>query len=132
MLDVQHVLRIAKDAGQTRERRRQATHPAKVKPELMAERPSQIWSWDITKLRGPSKGVFYHLYVLIDIFSRYNPGWFAGVVAIDAVDISCYDDGGSVRGPRSVHLQCWIGGTWKAVQRTSQIPRGPQVAPPSG
>ena len=41
----------------------------------MADAPSQIWSWDITKLRGPSKGIFYHLYVLIDIFSRYNPGW---------------------------------------------------------
>jgi len=55
--------------------------------------------------------------------------WFAvqlaGVVDIDAVDISCYDDGGSVRGPRTVHLQCWIGGTWKAVQRISQNPPRP-------
>jgi transposase InsO family protein len=67
--------RIARSAGQTRERRRQATHPAKVKPELVAHAPSQVWSWDITKLRGPSKGIYYHLYVLIDIFSRYNPGW---------------------------------------------------------
>ena len=67
--------RIARQAGQTRERRRQATHPAKVKPELMADAPSQIWSWDITKLKGPAKGIYYHLYVLIDIFSRYNPGW---------------------------------------------------------
>ena len=67
--------RIARAAGQTRERRRQATHPAKVKPELVADGPSQVWSWDITKLRGPTKGVWYHLYVLIDIYSRYNPGW---------------------------------------------------------
>jgi len=65
--------RIARAAGQSRERRRQATHPAKVKPELCANGPSQVWSWDITKLRGPAKGVFYHLYVLIDIYSRYNP-----------------------------------------------------------
>ncbi len=67
--------RIARAAGQTRERRSQATHPAKVKPELLADAPSQVWSWDITKLRGPSKGVWFHLYVLIDIYSRYNPAW---------------------------------------------------------
>jgi hypothetical protein len=67
--------RIAKAAGQTRERRRQATHPAKVKPELLADGPSQVWTWDITKLRGPAKGIWYHLYVIIDIFSRYNPSW---------------------------------------------------------
>ena len=47
--------RIARQAGQTRERRRQATHPAKVKPELLADGPSQVWTWDITKLRGPAK-----------------------------------------------------------------------------
>jgi hypothetical protein len=67
--------RIAAAAGQTRERRAQATHPAKVKPELLADVPSQVWSWDITKLRSPTKGVWFHLYVLIDIYSRYNPGW---------------------------------------------------------
>jgi putative transposase len=72
--------RIARAAGQSRERRRQATHPAKVKPELCANGPSQVWSWDITKLRGPTKGVFYHLYVLIDIYSRYNPGWIVSTV----------------------------------------------------
>ncbi len=77
--------RIARAEGQTRERRRQATHPAKVKPELLADGPSQVWTWDITKLRGPAKGIFYQLYVLIDIYSRFNrpgssprsrtPGW---------------------------------------------------------
>jgi len=74
VLPVEHVPH-ARAAGQTRERRAQATHPAKVKPELLADGPSQVWSWDITKLRGPSKGVWFHLYVLIDIYSRYNPGW---------------------------------------------------------
>ena len=67
--------RIASEAGQNRERRRLATHPAKVKPELLADGPSQVWTWDITKLRGPTKGVWFHLYVLIDIYSRYNPSW---------------------------------------------------------
>jgi transposase InsO family protein len=72
--------RIARTAGQSRERRRQATHPATVKPELCANGPSQVWSWDITKLRGPTKGLYYHLYVLIDIYSRYNPGWIVSTV----------------------------------------------------
>jgi putative transposase len=67
--------RIARAAGQSRERRRQATHPAKVKPELLADGPSQVWTWDITKLRGPAKGIFYQLYVIIDIYSRFNPSW---------------------------------------------------------
>ena len=67
--------RIARAAGQTRERRRLATHPAKVKPELLATGPSQVWSWDITKLSGPGKGIWFHLYALIDIWSRYSPGY---------------------------------------------------------
>ena len=67
--------RIAGQAGQSRERRRLASHPAKTKPELLADGPSQVWSWDITKLRGPAKGIWYQLYVVIDIYSRYTPGW---------------------------------------------------------
>ena len=55
--------RLLRAAGQCRERRRQATHPARVKPELVATAPGQVWSWDITKLRGPPRGVYYDLYV---------------------------------------------------------------------
>ncbi len=58
-----------------RERRRQATHPPRVKPELVATAPNQVWSWDITKLAGPARGVWFCLYVIIDIYSRYTPGW---------------------------------------------------------
>jgi putative transposase len=72
--------RIARAAGQSRERRRLAAHPAKVKPELLADGPSQVWTWDITKLRGPAKGIFYQLYVLIDIYSRFNPSWIISPV----------------------------------------------------
>jgi putative transposase len=72
--------RIARAAGQSRERRRQATHPARVKPELLADGPSQVWTWDITELPGPAKGIFYQLYVLIDIFSRFNPSWIVSPV----------------------------------------------------
>ena len=67
--------RILREHGEVRERRRQATHPARVKPELVAEGPNRCWSWDITKLLGPVKWTYYHLYVIIDIFSRYVPGW---------------------------------------------------------
>jgi putative transposase len=67
--------RLLRRAGETRERRRQATHPAKVKPELVATSPNQVWSWDITKLHGPWKGTYHHLYVIIDIYSRYVVGW---------------------------------------------------------
>jgi putative transposase len=67
--------RLLRRAGETRERRRQASHPARVKPELVATAPNQVWSWDITKLRGPAKWTYYHLYVILDIFSRYVVGW---------------------------------------------------------
>jgi putative transposase len=67
--------RLLRQAGETRERRRHATHPATVKPELVATASNQVWSWDITKLRGPAKWTYYHLYVILDIFSRYVVGW---------------------------------------------------------
>ncbi len=67
--------RLLRHAGETRERRSQATHPAAVKPELMATGPNQIWSWDITKLHGPAKWTYYYLYVILDIYSRYAVGW---------------------------------------------------------
>ena len=77
---VSSMYRIARAAGQSRERRRQATHPPKVKPQLLADGPTQVWTWAITKLRGPGKGIFYQLDVLIDIFSRFNPSWMINPV----------------------------------------------------
>ena len=61
--------------NQTGERRRQRVHPVYAKPELIAVRPREVWSWDITKLKGPAKLETYQLYVLLDIFSRYVVGW---------------------------------------------------------
>ena len=66
------ILRANRAAG---ERRCQATHPARAIPELLATRAGQVWSWDITKLRGPQRGVYFDLYVILDIFSRYVVGW---------------------------------------------------------
>ena len=62
-------------AGENRERRRQRTHPAKKKPELIATAPNHVWSWDITRLRGPERGVYYELFVIIDIYSRCVIAW---------------------------------------------------------
>jgi transposase InsO family protein len=67
--------RILDEAGETRERRDQLTHPAYQKPELLATGPNQLWSWDITKLKGHAKWTYFYLYVILDVFSRYVVGW---------------------------------------------------------
>lgn len=67
--------RILAEAGESRERRDQLVHPPYQKPELLATAPNQVWSWDITKLRGPVKWTYFYLYVILDIFSRYVVGW---------------------------------------------------------
>ena len=60
---------------EVRERRRQRRHGHYAKPELLATGPRTLWSWDISKLRGPAKWNYYHLYVIIDVYSRYGVGW---------------------------------------------------------
>ena len=75
LCSISTMYRLLAVAGENRERRRQRTHPAKKKPELIARRPNEVWSWDITKLQGPERGVYYELFVIIDIFSRYVVGW---------------------------------------------------------
>lgn len=67
--------RILKALAMVRERRNVASHPAYSKPELMASKPCEVWTWDITKLKGPEKGIVYSLYVLLDMFSRFIVGW---------------------------------------------------------
>lgn len=67
--------RILVENEEVRERRNQLRHPNYTKPELLATGPNQLWSWDITKLLGPSKWTYYHLYTIIDVYSRYVVGW---------------------------------------------------------
>jgi putative transposase len=67
--------RLLAEHGQTTERRNQLVHPAHRRPELLAARPNQLWSWDITKLLGPATWTYYYLYVILDVFSRYAVGW---------------------------------------------------------
>ncbi|MGI8729000.1 MAG: IS3 family transposase [Solirubrobacteraceae bacterium] len=66
---------LAGEHGGVRERRAQREHPAYTAPELLAERPNEVYSWDITKLKGPAKWTYYYLYVILDVFSRYAVGW---------------------------------------------------------
>jgi putative transposase len=75
LASVSTMYRVLRDHDEVRERRRQATHPAAKKPELLATRPNQVYSWDITKLAGPAKWTWFYLYVILDIYSRYVPGW---------------------------------------------------------
>ena len=81
-----------------RERRNQREHPQYAKPELVATAPNQTWSWDITKLLGPTKWTYFHLYVVLDIFSRYAVGWMVAdrensVLAGHLIEESCHKQG---------------------------------------
>jgi putative transposase len=98
---------VLREAGESRERRRQATHPAAVKPELVATGPNQVWSRDITKLHGPAKWACYHLYVILDIHSRYAAGWMvatreSAVLAEKLISETCAKQG-ITRGQLSLH-----------------------------
>ena len=72
---VRTMYRVLAAEGPVRERRNQLRHPSYAKPELLATGPNQVWSWDLTKLRAARKWTYYHLYVLLDIYSRYVVGW---------------------------------------------------------
>jgi len=67
--------RILADHQEVCERRRQRRHVTYIKPELLATAPNEVWSWDITQLKGPVKWYYFYLYVILDVFSRYVVGW---------------------------------------------------------
>ena len=90
--------RILEKHNEVRERRNQLSHPRYQKPELIADGPNQVWSWDITKLRGPVKWSYYYLYVILDIFSRYVVGWMVAgrelaSLAAKLIETSCEKQG---------------------------------------
>lgn len=90
--------RILSKNQEIQERRRQAQHPHYAPPQLLAESPNQVWTWDITKLAGPSKGIYYQLYVIIDIFSRFVVGWMVAaqetaVLAKHFIEETCISQG---------------------------------------
>src|ERR1039458_5569279 len=75
LCSIRTMYRILQHEGESGERRDQLVHPSYQKPELLATAPNQLWSWDITKLRGPVKWTYFYLYVTLDVFSRYVTGW---------------------------------------------------------
>ena len=86
--------RILGEHGQVRERRNQLQHPTYKTPELLARGPNELWSWDITKLKGPVKWTYFYLYVILDVFSRYVVGWMvargeSAALARDLIETSC-------------------------------------------
>lgn len=75
LCSIRTMYRILAQSNEVNERRKQVSRPHYQKPELLATGPNQVWSWDITKLKGPAKWTYFYLYVILDIFSRYVVGW---------------------------------------------------------
>jgi putative transposase len=75
LCSISTMYRLLRERGETGDRRRRAIHPARVKPELLATKPNQCWSWDLTKLAGPARWTWFYLYTILDIYSRYVVGW---------------------------------------------------------
>jgi len=95
---IRTMYRILAANDQVRERRAQRQHPTYTKPQLVATAPNQVWTWDITKLPGPTKGTYFSLYVILDLFSRYIVGWQVAMresaaVYQELVEACCEDQG---------------------------------------
>jgi putative transposase len=88
LCSIRTMYRLLKQRGEVRERRSVLSHPPYQRPELLATKPDEVWSWDITKLRGPEKWVYYCLYVVLDIFSRYVVGWM--VATTETADLATH------------------------------------------
>ena len=111
--------RILAAHAEVRERRDQARHPVYTKPELLATQPNQLWSWDITKLRGPVKWTYFYLYVILDVFSRYGVGWMiaereAAELAEQLIAETCAKQG-IERGQLTIHADRGSAMTAKSV-----------------
>jgi putative transposase len=107
LCSISTMYRLLRERDEVRERRRTARHPAHIKPELVATGPNQVWSWDITKLRGPYKWTWFHLYAILDVYSRYAVGWTvttreSGKLAEQLID-ACLADEGITRGQLTIH-----------------------------
>jgi putative transposase len=98
--------RLLRERGTSGDRRAHASHPARKKPELLAAGPNEIWSWDITKLKGPARGTWYMLYVIMDIYSRKAVHWEiwpaeTGILAREFIEHAIESNGGIK--PKAVH-----------------------------
>jgi len=98
LCSVRTLYRILASAQEVRERRNLLRHPRYQPPQLLATAPNQVWSWDITKLLGPVKWLYFYLYVMLDLFSRYVVGWMlaereSGGLAKTLIEASCAKQG---------------------------------------
>jgi putative transposase len=99
LCSIRTMYRILKSAhGNVRERRKQVQRPVYEKPELLATKPNEVYSWDITKLKGPVKWTYFYLYVILDIFSRYVVGWMvahreSAALAKRLIEDTCHKQG---------------------------------------
>jgi putative transposase len=98
LCSVRTMYRLLGDRGELHERRDRLVRPAYQRPELVATAPNQVWSWDLTKLRGPVTWLYFHLYVLMDLFSRFVVGWLlarheSGALARRLIAESCARQG---------------------------------------
>ena len=121
LCSIRTMYRLLAAAGESRERRRQRTHPANKKPELIANHPNAVWSWDITKLRSTVRGKYFELYVIIDIFSRYVVGWMlaateTGELAADFIEAVLVEQG-ITKGQLSLHADRGTSMTSKPVSQ---------------
>jgi putative transposase len=96
LCSISTMYRVLREHKEVQERRQQRQHPVYVKPELLASGPNQLWSWDISWLRGPTPGSYYYLYVILDVFSRYIVGWMIADVessdlAHELINFACHN-----------------------------------------
>ena len=113
--------RLLAEHGQVQERRAQARHMAYAAPELLATGPNQVWSWDISKLKGPGKCNYFCLYVILDIYSRYVTGWCVATressdLAADLITQAC-DQQGIAPGQLTLHADRGSSMTSKTVSQ---------------
>ena len=113
---IRTMYRILHEHGDVKERRRQLRHPVYAKPELIAEGPNQVWSWDISKLMGPAKWTYFYLYVIIDIFSRRVVGWCVADAESAALFKPLFEDAAAKHGvaPGQLTLHADRGPSMKA------------------
>lgn len=108
--------RILRAVGQVHERRAIATHPARVKPELLTTAPNELWSWDITKLPGPAKWTWFNLYLVLDVFSRFIVAWEVATRESAAIAKALFSEAAHEQGvqPGQLHVHADGGPPMKA------------------
>ena len=114
--------RLLRADDEVRERRAQASHPPRAVPELVAVEPNRVWSYDATALRGAARGTWYDLFMMLDIFSRYSPGWMVvegqdGAVVRDWIEAVVAGQGPFAPGRLCIHADRGSAMTSKPVSR---------------